>query len=314
MVEALQQSNARMPSITIRSAKALAVMTSHPPKIKARLAFPVSTHPLPHAEVTRSPIRWAGSKKKLLPHLLKLAPKKYRRYVEPFCGSLCLFVALKPKVAVLGDINVELIHFYRMIRWRPNNVAMLAHAVDTNEATYYKMRSLMPETLSAEQRAARFLYLNRFCFNGVYRTNRAGLFNVARGQHTGEIPSIGELAAFGRLLRRATLFDADFSDLLESASKDDFVYLDPPYAGRDVRDRGEYGVGAFKTDDIVRLADQLTALDKRGSKVLLSYADIPEIRDHFRHWNIDTIEVDRNVSGFSRGRSRVSELLIRNYE
>lgn len=266
------------------------------------------------SEVDRSPLRWAGSKKKLLPHLLKLAPLSYGRYVEPFCGSLCLFVALKPTTALVNDINEELIRFYRTVRWRPKAVAQLAHQLSTDDVTYYAVRSLSPSALTSEQRAARFLYLNRFCFNGVYRTNRNGEFNVARGRHMGNIPSTEELVAFGKLMRRATLFNGDFSNVLAEVVRNDFVYLDPPYAGRDVRDRGEYGVGAFKAADINRLHTHATSLNSLGAKVLISYADIPEIRKRFRKWDVVEIEVERNVSGFAKGRQRVRELIIRNYE
>ena len=258
-------------------------------------------------------MRWAGSKRKLLPHLLGLAPTGYERYVEPFCGSLCLLVALKPQQALVGDINAELINFYRMISWRPGVVGALTHSLPTDEPTYYQLRSIDPGRLTAEQRAARFLYLNRFCFNGVYRTNKAGDFNVARGQHMGSIPSEEELRAFGRLMRRTQVRQCDFSVLLEEARAGDFFYLDPPYAGRDVRDRGEYGLGAFKQTDMQRLLDGLQGATSRGAKVLLSYADLPEVRRLFRGWNMTRLDVVRNVSGFVGTRASVSELILRNY-
>lgn len=264
-------------------------------------------------ELTRSPIRWAGSKRKLLPQLQALAPQHFDRYIEPFCGSLCLFVALKPRQALVGDINEELIHFYRLIRTHARRVADLTHSLPTDELTYYQLRASDPSALSPEHRAARFLYLNRFCFNGVYRTNRSGQFNIARGKHMGSIPSADELVAFGGLMRRAAVHVIDFAGLLNEAEAGDFVYLDPPYAGRGVRDRGEYGVGAFKEDDLQRLRHSIERASERGAKVLISYANIPQIRKLFRGWQTETIEVERNVSGFVSGRTRVSELILRNY-
>lgn len=265
-------------------------------------------------EVSRSPLRWAGSKRKLLPTLERLTPQKFKRYVEPFCGSLCLYVALKPDAALVGDINEELVNFYRMIAWRPKAIATAAHDLSDDEATYYELRSYDPRTLGAQERAVRFLYLNRFCFNGVYRTNRQGYFNVARGKHMGSIPPVQELIDFGRLMRRATVRQCDFQELVDAAKRDDFIYLDPPYAGRGVRDRGEYGVGAFKEEDLDRLAESLHRASARGVKVMLSYADLPEIRSRFRNWNSTTLEVARNVAGFASARSSVSELILRNYE
>ena len=264
-------------------------------------------------EVSRSPLRWAGSKRKLLLTLKRLAPQEFTRYVEPFCGSLSFYVALKPNSALVGDINEELVNFYRMIAWRPKAIATAAHELNNDEATYYELRSYDPRTLGAQDRAVRFLYLNRFCFNGVYRTNRQGQFNVARGKHMGSIPPVQELIEFGRLMRRATVRQCDFQELVAAAERDDFIYLDPPYAGRGVRDRGEYGVGAFKEKDLDRLAEALHVASARGVQILLSYADLPDIRSRFPDWNATTLEVARNVAGFASARSSVSELILRNY-
>lgn len=264
-------------------------------------------------EVLRSPVRWAGSKRKLVPTLQRLAPSSFERYIEPFCGSLCLYVALKPSSALVGDINEELVNFYRMISWRPKAVASATHQLANDEATYYELRGIDPTTLGAQERAVRFLYLNRYCFNGVYRTNRQGGFNVARGKHMGSIPPVEELVRFGRMMRRAAVHRCDFEDLINEAKRGDFIYLDPPYAGRGVRDRGEYGVGAFKEVDLDRLAEGLHRASSRDVKVLLSYADLPEIRRRFRSWNITSMEVTRNVAGFSGARGSVSELILRNY-
>ncbi|WP_107316336.1 DNA adenine methylase [Achromobacter xylosoxidans] len=265
-------------------------------------------------DVSRSPLRWAGSKRKLLPTLQRLTPVKFQRYVEPFCGSLCLYVALKPASALVGDINEELMNFYRMVAWRPKAIASAAHRLPDDEATYYELRRSDPHLLSLQDRAVRFLYLNRFCFNGVYRTNRQGAFNVARGKHMGSIPPVPELVGFGRLMRRATIHQCDFEELVNATRSRDFIYVDPPYAGRGVRDRGEYGLGAFKEADLDRLAEALNRASERGVKVLLSYADLPEIRRRFRSWNKTTIDVTRNVAGFASARGSVSELILRNYE
>ncbi|MGJ7902134.1 DNA adenine methylase [Lysobacter sp. 1R34A] len=264
--------------------------------------------------VSRSPLRWAGSKKKLLPHLLNLAPKSFGRYIEPFCGSLCLYAALKPKAAVVGDINSDLIHFYKMIRWRPHVVAHLTHDFPGRADYYYTLRQELGSEFTAEGRAARFLYLNRYCFNGVYRTNKQGRFNVARGAHMGGIPSSEELVNFGRMLRSAELLNCDFEFLVGKAKENDFIYLDPPYAGRGVRDRGEYGATAFKASDFARLTQSLNTASQKKAKVLLSYADLPAVRKAFKDWNVSAINVARNVSGFARGRATVSELIVRNYD
>jgi DNA adenine methylase len=226
---------------------------------------------------------------------------------------MCLWLALGPSEALVSDINGDLIQFYKMVRWRPGVVARTAQQWDMKPATYYRVRSLNPIDLSAMERAARFLYLNRFCFNGVYRTNARGKFNVPRGTHTGALPGEQELRNFGRLLRSVDLRCDDFQQVVSEARQDDFIYLDPPYAGRQVRNRGEYGAGSFGEDDISRLRCALIDADSRGAKVLLSYADIPAIREAFSGWQIESLDVKRNVSGFAHGRALAKEVIIRNY-
>ena len=263
-------------------------------------------------EVCRPLLRWAGSKRRLLPVLRTCAPAEFVRYIEPFCGSICLFVDLKPHSAILSDNNPELIHFYKTLRHRPSHIGKLATSMPITESFYYELRSLDPLQLSSNDRAARFLYLNRYCFNGVYRTNKQGHFNVPRGKHMGALPSIEEITNFGRFIRSADFQAADFEDLLNVAGVGDFIYLDPPYAGA-ARDRGEYGANAFKQIDIVRLAESCRRASLRGAKVLLSYADIPIIRELLEGWNIRELDVLRSVSGFAKGRGMVQEILISNY-
>jgi DNA adenine methylase len=263
-------------------------------------------------DVARPLLRWAGSKRRLLPVLRTCAPVEFERYIEPFCGSICLFVDLKPNKAVLGDNNPDLIHFYNTLRHRPTHIGKLAAAMPLTESFYYELRSLDPTTLSSDNRAARFLYLNRFCFNGVYRTNKQGKFNVPRGKHMGALPSVDEITNFGRLIRSVDFRATDFEELLDIATEGDFVYLDPPYAGAS-RDRGEYGTNAFKEIDIARLSNACQRASKRGAKILLSYADLPSIRALLPNWHLRELDVLRSVSGFSRGRGTVQEILISNF-
>ena len=265
------------------------------------------------ADVNRSPLRWAGSKRKLLPHLAQLSPSAFHRYVEPFCGSLCLFVALKPDHALVGDINEELVHFYETVKRRARRVATIAHDLSDDEETYYSLRATPSAKLGVDRRAARFLYLNRYCFNGVWRTNRRGEFNVARGTHMGAIPPIEEIVAFGSLMRRVEVRRSDFGEVMADCGAGDFAYLDPPYAGREVRDRGEYGIGAFKEADLERLVESVRGAAQRGAKILISYADLPLIRKAFGKWQLHEIQVNRNISGFCRGRGYVREVVLRNY-
>jgi DNA adenine methylase len=258
-------------------------------------------------------LRWAGSKKKLLPILLKSVPKEFNLYIEPFCGSLNLFLALRPEKALLSDINHELIDFYKTLTLRPYKISELVHGMPTSEDFYYRLRSINPETLSKDQKATRFFYLNRYCFNGVFRTNRSGQFNVPRGTHTGGIPKIEEIIKFRNLIKFAEFEVSDFESKLASAQKNDFVYLDPPYMTATTKDRGEYGVHSFKHEDLNRLINSCHEASSRGAKLLLSYSECDELISAFGDWHITYIDVHRSISGFNKGRGTVKEVLISNF-
>src|SRR5262249_1939745 len=135
---------------------------------------------------------------------------------------------------------------------------------------YYEVRAIDPRKLSATKRAAQFVYLNRFSFNGVYRTNRKGIFNVPFGSKSGQLPTKDQLVAVSRFIARASFKRADFETAMKRAKQGDFIYLDPPYLKRG-RNRGEYGLHSFSTDDIDRLIKATKAASRRGATVLLSY-------------------------------------------
>src|SRR5215471_9721752 len=145
-------------------------------------------------------LRWAGSKRQLLPRLASYWNHSYKRYLEPFAGSARLFFHLCPKSAILGDINQELIHTYEQLIRAPDDVISRVFSWRQNKSAYYKIRSLIPETLDKSSRAARFIYLNRYCFNGLYRTNLRGDFNVPYGGlKTGRITDPAALRKCSRI-------------------------------------------------------------------------------------------------------------------
>jgi DNA adenine methylase len=257
-------------------------------------------------------IRWAGSKRQLLPRLMPLMPDDFSRYFEPFLGSGCLFFALRPKKAILGDMNSDLMSAYSILAAHPRLLHEAVASMPNTSAFYYQLRS-SSNLGSPLENAARFVYLNRFSFNGVFRCNRAGLFNVPRGTQTGRVPEIKRFSRCAYALRNAELRAGDFEDSLRDAARGDFVYLDPPYAKKNARYRGEYGYGSFKVADIDRLFRLLTELDRRGAKFLLSYSYCREIRPAMQHWHSRLILVQRHVAGFRRHRGQKREILIANY-
>jgi DNA adenine methylase len=258
-------------------------------------------------------LRWAGSKRKLLPLLMKSVPVDALRYIEPFVGSACLFFALRPASAVLGDINSSLLETYEVLRDHPRQLARLVLSMPPTQRYYYRLRNKRPESLPPLERAARFVYLNRFCFNGVYRTNREGLFNVPRGQKTGGIPSERDFVRCSIALRTAVVRPGDFENCLSDVRKGDFVYLDPPYAHETRRPTGEYGYGCFAKNDHDRLLECLRRVERAGAIFLLSYSDNPSFARAIKgEWHQKQVSVRRHVAGFADHRSRVNELLVTN--
>lgn len=259
-------------------------------------------------------VRWAGSKRQLVSHLSTLIPSQYGRYVEPFCGSACLFLAIGPTQAVLSDVNPHLIKTYSVVRSHPREVSELLARWRATKEKYLKLRTAgLSDNLIWN--AARFLFLNRLCFNGVYRENRAGVYNVPfSGIRVGPMPGFKELAAFAARSQAAEFRCDDFETVINEAKTDDFVYLDPPYTYSGQRNRGEYGTGAFNEDDIERLLGCLRAADKRGVKLLLSYNKLSDVSKKFPRWKVTYASVRRSVAGFAVRRRTVREFQFRNYE
>jgi DNA adenine methylase len=236
----------------------------------------------------------------------------HERYVEPFAGSGCLFFELAPKSAVLGDSNKELIELYRVVRDEPERLYRRLCHIRRDERTYHKWRSLKPQSLDRETRALRFLYLNRNCFNGIYRTNLNGDFNVPMGTRLGAYLSKNDLLHCAELLQRATLISGDFTKTLKTVREGDFVYLDPPYAVNSRRIFREYGKKTFDTSDIPRLSKSLKAIQRQGADFLVSYADCTEARELGVKWHSIRLPIRRHVAGFARDRRKAYEWLISN--
>jgi DNA adenine methylase len=274
--------------------------------------FPMGTNPSDGVMPWSPPLlRWAGSKRRLIPLLLSLRPAEIKRYIEPFGGSACLLFALRPRRAILGDINEALTEAYATIRDHPRLVARRAHSWPKTSGFYYALRSQSPPQDPIE-RAARFVYLNRYCFNGVYRVNRNGSFNVPRGVHTGTLPSEGHFYRCAVALRDVRLVAGDFERCLASVRSGDFVYLDPPYAVGRRRTHGEYGYDSFQATDVPRLVKSLRQIDLSGATFLLSYAYQRSLSKLWGKWHYRRISVQRHVAGFAVDRRRVYEVLVSN--
>lgn len=259
-------------------------------------------------------IRWAGSKRKLIPTLKQYWPAHAVTYIEPFMGSACLFFELAPQKAILGDMNQDLVNAFRCMKQQPENVHAVLTQLPTDADSYAAIRALDVRSLDKLSRAARFLYLNRFCFNGLYRTNSSGQFNVPYGpKRNGTFPSAQALVTASAALRHAKIRRSDFEDLVwSSTGKGDFVYLDPPFAVSDRRVFTQYGPGTFGLEDLWRLSETLDEIDRRGAHFLLSYAQCREAEALFKKWHRKATLTTRNIAGFSAARRTSVELLYSN--
>jgi DNA adenine methylase len=255
-------------------------------------------------------LRWAGSKRKLLPRLLAHCPEQSDCYIEPFAGSACLFFSLRPSKAILGDFNPALIGAYKTVQRYPNALFKELNRYPVDRAFYYDMRSKDPKNLTKLAAAARFIYLNRLCFNGVYRTNKRGAFNVPFGSKTGGLPTLEAIRSAADALRNTELLIGDFEDTIQNARKGDFVYMDPPYSAS--RYRGEYGYGAFSHPDIDRLSAAADRLQQRGVTFLISYKADDQVSMKFSSYFQSRLLVQRHVAGFAGFRDMASEILISN--
>lgn len=305
---ACQLATFRLTQCRIRNKTARMGLRSPRPSIASSL--PTSR---PHSPPIPPLLRWAGSKRRQLGELDIHWSDGFKRYVEPFAGSAALFFHLQPGRALLGDINDDLIETYEVVRDRPDDVFEAVSAIPRGERHYYAERSKKPAKLSRFRRAVRFVYLNRFCFNGIYRTNTQGDFNVPYA-HTraGFIPTIETFRRAANLLARATLKCADFGTLLSGVREGDFVFLDPPYVVESRRVFRQYDKRAFTEADLDRLALHLEKMDRRGAKFVLTYADCREARNAFSAWSSRRISIRRNIAGFASARRKANEVLVTN--
>lgn len=268
-------------------------------------------------------VKWAGGKRQLLPIIQNFIPKKYNKYYEPFIGGGAVLFHLQPKNAVLNDINEELINMYKVIK---DNLADLIEDLKThkNEAEYfYYLRELDRDKedynkLNEVQKASRTIYLNKTCYNGLFRVNRAGEFNTPFGSYKNpNIVNEITLKALSHYLNDSniTLLNKDFEDSLADIKKGNFVYFDPPYdpISNSANFTG-YSKGGFAKEEQIRLKNLTDKLHNNGVKFLLSNSNTNFIRDLYKDYKIEIIQAKRVINSKANLRGGIEEVLIRNYE
>lgn len=264
-------------------------------------------------------VKWAGGKSQLVSRFLERfpPPDRFRRYFEPFLGGGAVFLGLRPRRAVLSDLNADLMNAWRVVRDDPEALmrALDAHVYERDH--YYRVRAQDPEDLDPVARAARFVFLNKTCYNGLYRVNREGRFNVPFGRYA-RPPKLYDrenLLAISYLLRTADLRCAPFEEATADAAAGDFVYCDPPYDPLSKTSNfTSYTEGSFTREDQRRLAAHVRELDRRGCLVAVSNSDTPEIRRLYHGFRIEQVATLRFINCKANGRTPVQELLISNFD
>lgn len=268
-------------------------------------------------------LKWAGGKRQLVPRLLDLAPARIDTYYEPFMGGAALFFALATRGrfarAVLSDTNEELVGCYRAIQEDVDAViAALRSPKYRNNAThYYRVRDRDVSKMSGPERAARIIFLNRCGYNGLYRVNSKGLFNVPFGRYRNPLICDEErLRAVARALRKTKvkILRADFQEALAKAGPADFVYLDPPYVPVSrTSSFTAYAAGSFGVREQERLAEALRELGRRKVAALLSNSQCAETERLYHGLDSEVVQVRRAINSDARRRGPVGEILVRSF-
>ncbi|NLY43221.1 MAG: DNA adenine methylase [Clostridiaceae bacterium] len=268
-------------------------------------------------------VKWAGGKRQLLPEIQKHIPKDFSTYYEPFLGGGAVLFHLQPSKAVVNDINEELINMYLVIR---DNVEELIESLKKHkneEEYYYTIRELDRDKekynqLSNVEKASRIIYLNKTCYNGLFRVNSQGQFNVPFGKYKNpDIVNEATLRAVSNYLNKAqiTFKCMDFEETVKGIRKGAFVYFDPPYDPvSDTASFTGYDINGFDRKEQIRLKELCDRLDKRGVKFLLSNSATDFILNLYKDYNITIVKARRPINSKGNRRGEVDEVLVKNYE
>jgi DNA adenine methylase len=274
-------------------------------------------------------LKWAGGKRQLLPEIKKYLPPKFNsyKYYEPFVGAGAVFFEKQPKKAVINDYNTQLILTYKVIRDNIDDLidALRVHSQNNNEEYFYEIRARDRDAdvfnaLSNIEKAARLIFLNKTCYNGLYRVNSQGLFNAPYGRYVN--PAICDepvLKAIHKYLsdnEEVEILNGDFAKAVLTADSKSFVYFDPPYHSADNTNFTGYQADRFGVEEQTRLRNTYIELTERGAKCLLSNSDTEFIRELYTddRFEIITVTAKRAINSDAAGRGNVNEVLIKNWK
>jgi DNA adenine methylase len=266
-------------------------------------------------------LHWVGGKRQLLPKIKEYMPKQYNVYYEPFLGAGAVLFNIQPKIAVVNDFNSELVNCYESIRDNYNELIGYLKLFRNTEEYYYSVRELdrkpSMDMLVNSFRAARTIYLNKTCFNGLYRVNNKGQFNVPYGKHKHDFEiEIDTFKDVSKYLNNdsISILNIDFSQAIKGADKGDFIYFDPPYDPvSDTSNFTSYTTEGFNKKDQIRLFYAFKELSERNCHCMLSNAGTDFIKDLYKEFKIIDVQATRVLNCKGNKRGKVPEVLIMNY-
>jgi DNA adenine methylase len=268
-------------------------------------------------------VKWVGGKRQLIDEISKYIPKKYDTYYEPFFGGGAVLFCLQPKKAVINDINTDLINTYIVIK--NDHVKLiedLKKHVNTSEY-FYQIRSLDKDSdkfksMTKIEKASRLIYLNKTCFNGLFRVNSSGQFNTPFGNYRNpNIVNEPVIIAVNKYFNEADIkiLNVDFAEAVKDAKKGDFVYFDPPYDPvSDTASFTGYNENGFNREEQIRLKNLCDELNKKGVKFLLSNSSTTFIKQLYSNYRLEVVKARRSINSNGNKRGEIDEVLVRNYE
>lgn len=269
-------------------------------------------------------VHWVGGKRQLLEDIIPLIPKTISTYVEPFVGGGAVIFDIQPKKAIINDFNSELINMYKVIKEKPNELilALEKHERLNSEEYFYEVRALDRNENYGEindvEKAARIIYLNKTCYNGLFKVNKKGQFNSSYGKRKNpNIVNMLVVLAMSKYLNEndIKIMDGDYKNTLKDLREGTFVYFDPPYMPiSSTSSFTSYTKNGFDTKQQIELKEECDKLNSKGVKFLLSNSDHPFIRELYKDYEIITVKARRSINSKGNKRGEINEILVRNYD
>lgn len=265
-------------------------------------------------------VKWAGGKRQLLPELMQRVPTSFERFFEPMIGGGALFFELTPSYSMIADVSEELVNTYSVIKESVEELIEHLGRHEHSEEYFYRIRNVDRSEAyrrwSRVERASRLIYLNKTCYNGLYRENSKGEFNTPFGNYKNpKIIDAENLRACSRVLQTTAICLGSFENVLLEASKGDFVYFDPPYVPLSTSSSfTAYTKSGFNEEVQLQLAEVCKQLDKKGVRFMLSNSFTPFVLDTYKEFNLEEVQAQRAINSKASKRGKISEVIVRNYD